>query len=507
MRAWFQGCRAWILPRRKRAAGVLAVALILLSNTLSNTARAQDDKLYELYRKAQAAQQAGDFQTAAGHYEELVRLRPELAEVHANLGSIYYQIHDDTKAMAALEKAIQLKPELTAPHLFLGVVASRQQNYEKAIHHLETSAKLDSSNLVVPFYLGEAYFATRRYADAVTAFQKATSLDDFRADAYYYLSKAYGELSKQALDRLSGEHPGSFHMQLARARFHEGRKNWKEAEIAYDAALKKDPEAAGLEARLQWVSRNATSGGQAGPPPPLPEKEASMLGFLYEPPSEQQIDPLFREYGNRLHRSGPVDGDEEKLYRQAEDSQIASYLAARWISKNDPGSYRAHQLRAQLHDSRGQTDEAVREYRAALRLKPDLQNVHFAIGSLLWSLSRFDEALPELEAELRINPNHPEALYEIADILQVRGRNAQAKERLLESLRQKPDLVEARLAIERIYFAEGEFDKALDQMRTVVRLSPADPTPHYRMSMLYRKLGKTEEARKELQEFQRLQAR
>jgi len=140
------------------------VALILLSNTLSNTARAQDDKLYELYRKAQAAQQAGDFQTAAGHYEELVRLRPELAEVHANLGSIYYQIHDDTKAMAALEKAIQLKPELTAPHVFLGVVASRQQNYEKAIHHLETSAKLDSSNLVVPFYLGEAYFATRRYA-------------------------------------------------------------------------------------------------------------------------------------------------------------------------------------------------------------------------------------------------------------------------------------------------------------------------------------------------------
>jgi tetratricopeptide (TPR) repeat protein len=124
-----------------------------------------------------------------------------------------------------------------------------------------------------------------------------------------------------------------------------------------------------------------------------------------------------------------------------------------------------------------------------------------------WSLSRFDEALPELEAELRINPNHPEALYEIAEILQVRGRNAQAKERLLESLRQKPDLVEARLAIERIYFAEAEFDKALDQMRTVVRLSPADPRPHYRMSMLYRKLGKTQEARKELQEFQRLQAR
>ena len=208
-----------------------------------------------------------------------------------------------------------------------------------------------------------------------------------------------------------------------------------------------------------------------------------MLGLHYAPPSEGEIDSLIQEYRNRLGGSAPADRGEEKLYRQAEDYQIASYLAARWIGNNDPGSYRAHQLRAQLHESRGETDDAVREYRAALRLKPDLQNVHFAIGSLLWSLSRFDEALPELEAELRINPNHPEAHYEIADILQVRGRNRQAKEHLLESLRQKPDFVEARLAIERIYFAEGQFEKALEQMRTVVRLAPADPTPHYRMSI------------------------
>ena len=498
-----QGSRATIPSAANRALVSLTVALILFSNT----APAQDEKLYDLYTKAQAAQQAGDFQTAAGHYEELVRLRPELAEVHANLGSIYYQIHDDAKAAAALEKAIQLNPKLTAPHFFLGVVASRQQNYEKAIRHLETSVKLDSSNLIVPFYLGEAYFATRRYADAASSFQKARSLEEFRADAYYYLSKAYGELSKQALDQLDGEDPSSFHMQLARGHFHEGRKSWKEAEKAYDAALKKNPEAVGLEARLQWVSRNAASDSRAGPPPPLPEKEATMLGLLYEPPSEEEIDPMFRAYENRLHQGASVLGDEEKLYRLAEDYQIASYLAARWISKNDPGSYRAHQLRAQLHESRGETDEAVREYRAALRLKPNLQNLHFAIGSLLWSLSRFDEALPELEAELGINHIHPEAHYEIADILQVRGRNAQAKEHLLEALRQKPDLVEAHLAIERIYFAEEQFDQALAHMKSAVRLSPQNPTPHYRMSMLYRKLGKTEEAQKELQEFQRLQER
>ena len=264
----------------------------------------------------------------------------------------------------ALEKAIQLNPRLAAPHFFLGVVASRRQQYGKAIRRLETSAKLDPSNLVVSFYLGEAYFATRRYSDAATAFEKATSLADFRADVRYHLSKAYGELSKRALDRLDREHPGSFHMQLARGHFHEGRRDWKEAEKAYRAALKKNPGAAGLDARLKWVSRKGASDGSAGSPPPLAEGEASMLGLHYAPPSEGEIDSLIQEYRNRLGGSASAGRGEAKLYRQAQDYQIASYLAARWIGNNDPGSYRAHQLRAQLHESRGETDDAVREYRA-----------------------------------------------------------------------------------------------------------------------------------------------
>ncbi len=494
-------CR--IRARRARALGVLAAALILWLDP----APAQDERLRDLYTRAQAAQQAGDFQAAAGYYEELVRLRPDLAEAHANLGSIYYQIRDDAKAEAALEKAIRLNPRLGAPYFFLGVVASRQKNHEKAIRHLGTSETLDPSNLIVAYYLGEAYFANRQYAEAIPAFEKATSHTDLRADAYYYLSKAYGTLSTQAMDRLAGEFPDSFYIHLARGYYHEGRRNWQEAERAYQAALKKNPGTLELEARHRWVGLNAAREGPAGPPPPLPEKGVTMLGLLYRPPSEEEIDPLLREYRNRLRPGPPMRGSAESLYRLAEEYQIASYLAARWINKNDSGSYRAHQLRAQLHESKGETDDAVREYHAALQLKPDLQNVHFAVGSLLWSLSRFEEARPELEAELRINPGHPEAHYVLGDILQVAGSNDEAKKHLLEALRLKPDLVAAHLAIERIYFAEGQFDKALDQMRTVVRLSPTNPTPHYRMSMLYRRLGKTEEARKELEAFQRLQNR
>lgn len=494
-------------PRRHRRRCLVAVLLTGVSLwSLGAPAGGQDPG--ELYAKAQAAQQAGDLRAAAVHYEQLVRLLPDLAEARVNLGSIYYQMREDAKAEAALNEAIRLNPQLgAAPYFFLGVIASRNREHEQASRRLERAEKLDPSNRFVSYYLGEAYFATRRYRAAAERFRKAVAERDFRLDAYYYLSKTYGALSGQALERLRAAHPRSHYLDLARGHYHEGRKNWREAAEAYRNLLDREPAAAGISKRLQWVARRAAEEGLAGAPPPLPDGERLMLSLLYSPPSDREIDAMLAESGKRLLAHAGPGESAEALYRQAEEYQIASYLTSRWIGRNDPDSYRGRQLRAQLHEARGETDDAVREYRAALRLKPDLQNVHFAIGSMLWSRSRLEEARPELEAELRINPSHPEARYVLADILQIEGRTDEAKRHLLEALRLAPDLFEARLAIERIYFAEGQFAKALEQMRIAASLSPADPTPHYRMSMIHRRLGSPEEARKELETFQRLQGR
>ena len=496
-----------------RLARAFATGVHRLPNSLATLvilfaciAPAQDERLFDLYSRAQSAQQAGDLRSAARDYEEIIQLAPELAEAHANLGSIYYQIGDDIRAASNLENAVKLKPELTAPHFFLGVVAIRQQDHRKAIRHLETSARLDPSNLVVPFYLGEAYHAEGRYFAAAAAFWKSTSNSDFKADAHYFLNRVYGKLAELALERLSMEHPASFYVELARGQFHEGRKNWKESEKAYLDALERRPDADHLHARLGWVRHRAQGGDPTGTPPTVETNVPTLLGLLYAPPPDAGIDAMLRRSRDRLLGRAELATTPEDLYRQAQDFQVTAYLAARWIGKNAPGSYRARQLQAQLHEARGDVDDAVREYRAALRLNPGLRDVHFAIGTLLWSVSRFDEALPELEAELRVNPNHPEAHYEIADILQVRGQKAEAKSHLMESIRIAPDMAEAHLAIERIYFAEGCFDEAIAHLRTVARLEPGDPTPHYRMSIIYRRLGQADESQRALREFQRLQS-
>lgn len=483
----------------------IAVASLSAVIQTSSGALAQDGTIQELYGTAQSAQAAGDFSGAARSYEGIVRLLPDLAEAHANLGSIYYQIGDDRKAANSLEKAIELKPDLAAPYFFLGVISRRQNDHNRSIHYLELYSRIDPSNSIVPVYLGEAYYETGRYPAAASEFWKAATNPEFRADAYYFLSRVYGKLAEEALERLVAEHPGSFFVKLALGHFHEGRRNWKEAEKAYREAQRLQPEAEGLEARLAWISSAEAGNRPFRNRPPLPEAEMSLLELLYNPPRGREIESLLEASRKRLIASREAAKGQEALYQQVQEYQVASYLAARWIGENDPGSYRAHLLRAQLHELRGEADEAVSEYRSALRIQPALHEVHFAIGSLLWSLSRLDEALPELQAELRINPNHPEAHYEIADILQVLGRREEAKAHLVEAIRFAPEMVEAHLAIERIYFAEGRFEDGLKHLQDAVRLDPTDPAPHYRMATVFRRLGKSAESQRALAEFQRLQ--
>ena len=63
---------------------------------------------------------------------------------------------------------------------------------------------------------------------------------------------------------------------------------------------------------------------------------------------------------------------------------MLSYLSSLAVLKADPDSYRSHQLRAQLLEESNDDAGAIAEYRDVLKRKPELQNIHFAIGTLYW---------------------------------------------------------------------------------------------------------------------------
>jgi tetratricopeptide (TPR) repeat protein len=342
-------------------------------------------------------------------------------------------------------------------------------------------------------YLGYTYLALSKHAESAQHLNNAAEHDPNNVDAWYHLSKVNGQLSKHYFEILQKQFPDSVETFLARSHFHESSANWEPAHQQLSNALAKQPGNQQLSQRLEWL-KSLASGKPADPPASDTEIDGSTR-YLHAPPAGEAIrsavDAERRATQASLKTAPPT---AKSLYHLAEGYQALSFLSSLWVLELDASSYRAHQLKAQSFEAAGRVEEAIAEYREALARKPDLQTVHFAIGNLYWRNNRMEEALPELEAELKLNPRDPHAHYEIGDILFAANKQDAAAKHFEEAIRLAPSMVEAHLVLERIANAKGDFDKALLHLKKAAEVSPQNPTPHYRMWLLYRRLGKTAEA-------------
>jgi tetratricopeptide (TPR) repeat protein len=463
------------------------------------------EELNRLYSEAQEAQARGDLATASQKYEGIVRLRPQMAEAYANLGNLYYQQGQPERAKPAYAKALQIKPDLAGPHFFLGVIAFGEHDYSAALRHLERAKTLERSNALVPAYLGYVHYARSEYGEATVELERAAEIEPRNIDVLYHLSKCYGHLAKESFGLLQQRFPDSVYTNLARGHFYETDQNWTAASEQYNLALQKMPGSARLAQRAKWAAAKAA--GDPGSAPGGTSDQIADASLAYKDASLAGAEVRSQLAAWRASVQQTKQGrDDREIYLSAEGYQVLSYLSALAVFDSDPNSYRAHQLRAQLLESSNKDDEAIAEYRKALELKPELQNVHFAIGALYWKDQRFDEARAELKKELELNPNHPHALYELGDICASTGDPQGAEKYLLSAVKLEPTMAEAHFALEKIYTQSGRYQESLNHLRKAMAIDASDATAHYRLAAVYRKLGRNAEAEKELSIFNQKQA-
>jgi tetratricopeptide (TPR) repeat protein len=484
-----------------RCSSILAPWLVaLLPLVLSWPASAQDD-LAKLYSEALKAQASGDLETASARYEAIIRLRPQMAEAYANLGNARYQQGQLDPAKVAYTKAVQLKPELAGPHFFLGVIAFGEHDYSSALQYLQRADSRQPSDPLILSYLGYTLYARSDFAGAARELEKAASLNALDIDLLYHLSKSYGHLAENSFAKLQHQFPNSAYVDMARAHVAETKEDWVDAEKQYTLALKKMPDNPRLQQKVRWVI--AKTKGIA------PPTGSAAIDEIVDAPLAPKDTPLsgvalrgeIKQWQSKVSALEHERSSDRNVYLLGEGYRILSYYYSLSVFDLDSNSYRGHQLRAQLLEESNNDDGAIQEYREALKQKPDLQNIHFAIGSLYWKDQQFDSALPELKEELRINPNHPQALYELGDIYAFNGNVNEAETYFLKTLKLQPGSVEAHLALEKIYTQGQQYEKSIDQLRSVLRIRSNDATAHYRLAVLYRKLGRTQEADRELALF------
>jgi cytochrome c-type biogenesis protein CcmH/NrfG len=174
----------------------------------------------------------------------------------------------------------------------------------------------------------------------------------------------------------------------------------------------------------------------------------------------------------------------------------------------NPDSPRAHQAMAENYFVLRRMSDAEKEYSEALRLRPDVPEVHLELGEVYASASQWAKAEAEFRAQAERQPGNAEAAYRLGTALLEQGKVHEARAALLRADRLMPEMPETLYSLGKAASLDGDSagaEKAWTKLLSIEKQSSLAAQAHFGLAALYRKEGKTEEAQREMQEFQKLQ--
>ncbi len=313
----------------------------------------------------------------------------------------------------------------------------------------------------------------KNFAVAVAEFKQVTQLEPTFVDGFISLGRAdmesgdYGSAIpelKHALELNAGSAPA--HQLLGYALLAQGFAS----EAIPHLQRSSDKTALGI-AQIQTG--------------PLPEAVANLQVSLAAHPN----DPDILYY---LSRASGL------LAKQSVDTLLAAY----------PDSARAHQAMAENYFVLRRMPDAEKEYREALKLRPGLPEAHLALGEVYAGAFQWPKAEEEFRIQAKLQPGNAEAAYRLGQALLEQGKAHEARAELGRADHLLPDMPETLYSLGKAASLEGDgaaAAKAWTKLLSIEKETPLSAQAHFGLAGIYRKQGKTAEAQREMQAFQKLQ--
>jgi cytochrome c-type biogenesis protein CcmH/NrfG len=179
-----------------------------------------------------------------------------------------------------------------------------------------------------------------------------------------------------------------------------------------------------------------------------------------------------------------------------------------------PHSAEMHQVMARELARHGDEQAAIVNYHEALKANPKLPGLNFELGSLLYDSAEEklqSEAAEQFQAALAANPNDEKSQFMLGKIAERKGDLKAALAADSRAVQMQPDDSDACTELAKILLATDSADKDQNEkaralLTHAVAIDPLNYTAHYRLVSLDRAEGKTEEAKKELADYQKYKA-
>jgi TonB family protein len=149
-----------------------------------------------------------------------------------------------------------------------------------------------------------------------------------------------------------------------------------------------------------------------------------------------------------------------------------------------------------------QYDEAIKEFKQAVRLRPTWPEAYFELGMAYSAIpirsdgsgDNISAALNAFEQAVQLKPDWPEALTELAKKYSSLLQHDKAIAALKKAIELKPEFAEAHQDLAIMYLYTGRFKDAIDRLEQAIRLTPAQPLPHKLLGLAYLVVDEREKA-------------
>ncbi len=172
----------------------------------------------------------------------------------------------------------------------------------------------------------------------------------------------------------------------------------------------------------------------------------------------------------------------------------------------DPGSAELYQAMARELAKQGKADQAIADYREALRINPRLAGAHTELGDLFFHSADGKlkaAAAGEFEAALEANPRDEKAELAAGVLAAQRGDLKAAYADDSRALQLEPNDADACTELAKVLIQMDRKDAARELLERAVQIEPSNYVAHFRLSTLYRQQGKTEEAKQQVELYLR----
>ena len=146
----------------------------------------------------------GRIREAIAQYETALRLKPDYAEAHYNLGlALANTPAQMDAAIAEYEKALQIQPEYAKAHNNLGNALGARGRFPEAISHYEAALRLKPDDAVAHYNLGNALNAIGRPEQAVVQYEEALRLQPDYVEAHTNLGCDLAQVPGRLADAIA----------------------------------------------------------------------------------------------------------------------------------------------------------------------------------------------------------------------------------------------------------------------------------------------------------------